>query len=157
MAPQPESVWDYPRPPALEATAKHLVVMFNGRIVADTVHGFRVLETSHPPVYYFPPDDIDMSLVRPAPGSSFCEWKGSAGYVDIVVDDRVARQAGWFYEQPTPSFAAIAGYVAFYASRVDECRVDDEVVTPQPGGFYGGWITHDVVGPFKGVPGSQGW
>ncbi len=157
MAPQPESVWDYPRPPALEPTAKHLVVMFNGRIVADTVHGFRVLETSHPPVYYFPPDDIDRSLVRKAPGSSFCEWKGSAGYVDVMVDDRVARQAGWYYEQPTSSFAAIAGYVAFYAGRVDECRVDDEVVTPQPGGFYGGWITHDVVGPFKGVPGSQGW
>lgn len=150
-------MWDYPRPPALQQTPKRLVVELAGRILADTVNGYRVLETSHPPVYYFPSDDIDWSLLRETSRTTFCEWKGSAAYVDAVVDDLVIGELGWRYLAPTPSFAAIRGHVAFYAGKVDACRVDDELVTPQPGGFYGGWITADVVGPFKGEPGSWGW
>jgi uncharacterized protein (DUF427 family) len=157
IEPGQESVWDYPRPPALLATPKHLTVRVGDRTLADTTAGYRVLETSHPPVYYFPPDDIDWSLLTETSRTTFCEWKGTAVYVDVRVADRVIPEAGWRYLSPTPDFAAIAGYVAFYAGRVDECRVADEVVTPQPGGFYGGWITHDVVGPFKGEPNSWGW
>ncbi len=152
-----ESVWDYPRPPALEQTARHLVVRHAGVVVAETEAAFRVLETSHPPVYYFPPGDVTRSVLEAASGSSFCEWKGTARYVSVRVGDERFERAGWYYPDPTERFAAIANYVAFYAAPFDECRVDGEQVTPQPGGFYGGWITSDVVGPFKGVPGSAGW
>ena len=159
VRPEPgqESVWDYPRPPALQPTTKRLVVIWDGRTLAETTRGYRVLETSHPPVYYFPPDDVDWSRLRETNRTSFCEWKGSATYVDAVHDDRVVPEVGWRYPQPTAAFTPITDHVAFYAGRVDECRVDGEVVVPQPGGFYGGWITSDVVGPFKGEPGSWGW
>lgn len=159
LPPQPgqESVWDYPRPPRLEPTSRRLRVVFAGVAIADTLRGYRVLETSHPPVYYIPPADIQMQHLRPASGGSFCEWKGQAGYYSVVVGDRRAEDAAWYYASPTSSFALIAGAVAFYASKMDACYVDDELVTPQPGGFYGGWITADVVGPFKGGPGSWGW
>ncbi|MCS7079992.1 MAG: DUF427 domain-containing protein [Chloracidobacterium sp.] len=159
LQPQPgqESVWDYPRPPRLERTAKRLRVVFAGTTIADTTRGWRVLETSHPPTYYFPPDDILPDVLIASQRTSYCEWKGAAQYYAVRVGQRVAPDAAWSYPQPTAAFAPIAGYVAFYAGLMDACYVDDEQVIPQPGGFYGGWITSDIVGPFKGVPGSWGW
>jgi uncharacterized protein (DUF427 family) len=152
-----ESVWDYPRPPRLEPVARRIRVVFGGETIADTVAAYRVLETSHPPNYYLPPSDIDAgSLVRTR-GSSFCEWKGSAHYYDVVVGTAVAPEAAWGYDRPTRAYAVIAGFVAFYPGRMDACFVDDEQVEAQPGGFYGGWITTDLVGPFKGGPGTQRW
>lgn len=153
-----ESVWDYPRPAVLEPTARRLRVEFAGRVVAETTRGHRVLETSHPPTYYLSPEDVALDLLRPAEGSrSFCEWKGAAAYFDIVVDGRVAARAAWSYPRPQDGFEAIAGHLAFYAGRVDAAFVDGEPVTPQPGDFYGGWITRHVAGPFKGGPGTMGW
>ncbi len=159
IRPEPgqESVWDYPRPPRLERTARRIRVVFNGRTVVDTTAAWRVLETSHPPVYYVPAADTDRAAVRPAPGSSFCEFKGRAAYFDLAVGERVSPQAAWAYPAPSRAFAEIAHHFAFYASRVDECYVDDERVVPQAGDFYGGWITRDVVGPFKGSAGTWGW
>jgi len=155
--PGKESVWDYPRPPRLERVDQRLQVMFAGRTIADTRRAWRVLETSHPPVYYLPPEDIDMTLLRQADGGSWCEWKGQASYYDVVVGARIAPGAAWTYHQPAAAFRPIAGHVAFYAWAMDACLVDGRQVTPQPGRFYGGWITADVVGPFKGEPGSSGW
>jgi uncharacterized protein (DUF427 family) len=152
-----ESVWDYPRPPRLERVDKRLQVLFNGRSVADTRRSWRVLETSHPPVYYLPPEDIDMALLRESGGGSWCEWKGRASYYDVSASDRVARRAAWTYHQPSASFAQIEDHIAFYAWAMDACLVNGERVRPQPGRFYGGWITADIVGPFKGEPGSSGW
>ena len=159
IPPQPgqESVWDYPRPPRLEACTRHIQVIFNQLIIAETRRSYRVLETSHPPVYYIPPQDVRMRYLHPAPGSSVCEWKGWAAYYSVTVGQRRARRAAWYYPRPEPPFAAIRDYLAFYATQMDACLVDGEQVTPQAGGFYGGWITHDVVGPFKGEPGSEGW
>lgn len=152
-----ESVWDYPRPPRLEPVAERLRVVFSGQTVAETVTGFRVLETSHPPVYYFPPGDTRQEFVVPASGRSFCEWKGEARYVSLAAGGRRSEAAGWFYPDPTPAFQAIRGFIAFYASRVDEAFVGEERVAAQAGDFYGGWITSRIVGPFKGEPGSGGW
>ncbi len=152
-----ESVWDYPRPPRLERTNKHLKIVFNDEIVAETNRAFRVLETSHPPVYYFPPEDVRMELLSKAAGASFCEWKGSAGYYDLRVGDQSIKNAGWFYADPTREFAEIKDYIAFYPSKPDACYVDDELVRSQEGDFYGGWITKDIVGPFKGGAGTWGW
>ncbi|HEY9660297.1 MAG TPA: DUF427 domain-containing protein, partial [Allocoleopsis sp.] len=150
-------VWDYPRPPRLEDSAKHVQVVFNGVVIADTHRAKRVLETSHPPVYYIPLEDIQQQYLTPTPRSSFCEWKGQAGYYTITVGDRTAENAAWFYPTPTPAFAGIQNYVAFYPSRMEACYIDSEKVTPQPGDFYGGWITQDIVGPFKGEAGTWGW
>ena len=155
--PGQESVWDYPRPPRLEPTTKHIRVVFNGVTVAETRRAWRVLETSHPPVYYIPPLDIRSEYLKPGTGRSFCEWKGEARYYTLEVDGRRAENVGWYYPHPTPSFAPIRDHVAFYAAPLDGCYVDGERVTPQPGGFYGGWITADIVGPFKGEPGTMGW
>ncbi|MEZ4770464.1 MAG: DUF427 domain-containing protein [Caldilineales bacterium] len=155
--PGQESVWDYPRPPRVEPTPKSIQVVFNGVLIADTVRAQRVLETSHPPVYYLPPDDIQMQYLVPTAGRSLCEWKGHASYFTVVVGDAVAENAAWYYPRPNPPFAAIKGHVAFYAGPMDGCYVDGERVTPQPGDFYGGWITRDIVGPFKGEPGTRGW
>jgi uncharacterized protein (DUF427 family) len=155
--PGQESVWDYPRPPRCEPTPKHITVVFDGVTVADTRRAVRVLETSHPPVYYLPPDDVRMDLLEPAGGGSFCEWKGVAAYYTLRVGDRTADRVAWCYPDPTPAFRLIAGHIAFYAGPMDGCFVDGEEVTPQPGGFYGGWVTADVVGPFKGGPGTRGW
>jgi uncharacterized protein (DUF427 family) len=152
-----ESVWDYPRPPRCEPVSERLRVIFNGQTIADSVAGFRVLETSHPPVYYIPPGDIAPRSLRAAPGSSFCEFKGNAKYWSLDVDGKVCANAAWSYPKPSPAFAAIAGHVAFYASRVDACFVGDERVQPQAGDFYGGWITARITGPFKGAPGTQAW
>jgi len=155
--PGQESVWDYPRPPRLEPVAKRLRVVFGGVTIADTERGHRVLETSHPPVYYFPPDDIRMEHLTGVGGGSFCEWKGPAAYYDIEVEGRRANRMAWCYPRPTPGFVDIAGHVAFYCHPMDACFVGDEQARPQPGNFYGGWVTDDVVGPFKGDPGTAGW
>ncbi|MBR1088419.1 DUF427 domain-containing protein [Bradyrhizobium manausense] len=152
-----ESVWDYPRPPRLEKTSARLRVIFNGHTIADTISGYRVLETSHPPVYYIPPDAIARNYLLDAPGGSWCEFKGHAKYWSLDVLGRKSERAAWSYPAPTPQFADIAGYLAFYASRVDECWVDDDRVQPQEGDFYGGWITSRIVGPFKGGAGTRGW
>ena len=155
--PGQESVWDYPRPPKLEPTYKHISIYFNDELIANTRRAWRVLETSHPPVYYIPPENIRSEFLIPAPSGSWCEWKGQATYFDIMVGEKTARRAAWSYPNPTQSFASIKDHVAFYAGLMDRCLVDGEEVTPQPGGFYGGWITGDIVGPFKGEPGTSGW
>ena len=155
--PGQESVWDYPRPPIIEPTPRRLQIVLGGQLIADCHRGLRVLETSHPPTYYLHPDDfVDGSLIS-VPGSSLCEWKGRAVYFDVVGGDRRVAQAAWAYPNPSPGSGMEPGYVAVYATDMDECRVDGLLVTPQPGGFYGGWITPDVVGPFKGGPGTRGW
>ncbi len=152
-----ESVWSYPRPPRLERVEKPVEAWFAGERIVSTTGAYRVLETSHPPVYYLPPEEIRMELLRPASGGSFCEWKGMAEYLDLVVGSRRAEKIAWRYPRPTAAFAPIAGYVALYAGPLDRATVGGETVTPQPGGFYGGWITPEIVGPFKGGPGSMGW
>ncbi|QMS87636.1 DUF427 domain-containing protein [Nostoc edaphicum CCNP1411] len=156
-APGQESVWDYPRPPRLEDTSKHIQIIFNSVIIVDTHNAKRVLETSHPPSYYIPPADIKMEYLQMTPQSSFCEWKGGAFYYKIQVGDKEVHNACWFYPNPTPAFESIKDYVAFYAHLMDKCYVNSEEVQPQPGNFYGGWITSDIVGPFKGAPGTWGW
>ena len=156
-APGQESVWDYPRPPRLERTPATLEVWLGGERIACTTEGFRVLETSHPPTYYLPKAAFEPGVLERAPGGSVCEWKGQATYWTLRAGGCVEEGAGWSYEQPTAPFAPMAGFVAVYAGRMDECRVNGVRVTPQPGGFYGGWITPNVAGPFKGEPGSWGW
>jgi uncharacterized protein (DUF427 family) len=133
------------------------VVVLGGDIVAETRRGLRVLETSHPPNYYFPPEDVVPGTLEPVTGASFCEWKGRARYFTVHGGRRTATAAAWAYDEPSPAFARLTGHVAFYAGRMDACYVDGEQATPQPGDFYGGWITRDIVGPFKGEPGSRGW
>jgi uncharacterized protein (DUF427 family) len=155
--PGQESVWDYPRPPRFESVKKRLRVVFNGIIIADTTHGIRVLETSHPPVYYFPRDDVSLEHILSGRGTSFCEWKGTAHYFDVEVAGKRVHRAAWAYHDPTPDFVAIKDHFAFYGHLMDACFVGDERARPQPGSFYGGWITNDIVGPFKGEPGTAGW
>lgn len=152
-----ESVWDYPRPPRLEPTPRRIRVIFGGKTIAESERCYRVLETSHPPVYYIPREDIREEFLVAASGKSFCEFKGTASYWSLKVGDRVSPSAGWSYESPSKAFSAIRGFIAFYASRVDECYVDGERVKAQPGDFYGGWITSDITGPFKGGAGTSGW
>jgi len=156
-APNQESVWDYPRPPRLESVAQRIRVVFNGVTVADTTQAKRVLETSHPPVYYLPPNDIQQQYLILTSRGSVCEWKGAARYYTVKVGEQVAENAAWFYPNPTPAFVTIQNHVAFYAGMMEACYVDDELVRPQPGGFYGGWVTDHIVGPFKGEPGTMGW
>lgn len=155
--PGQESVWDYPRPPRLEPVSARLRIVFNGETVADTLAGYRVLETSHPPVYYLPPADVAQQYLARAPGGSWCEFKGKAIYWSLEIDGRRADNVAWSYPSPTAAFAPIAGHLAFYASKLDDCFVGDERVQPQSGDFYGGWITSKIVGPFKGGEGSRGW
>jgi len=150
-------VWNYPRPPRLEPVARRIRVVLGGLVIADTTAAYRVLETSHPPNYYLPPTDVRPDVLTRSDRRSFCEWKGQAHYFDVRAGQRLERDAAWGYDSPSPAFTAISGYVAFYPGRMDACFVDDEQVLPQPGGFYGGWITADLEGPFKGGPGSQGW
>jgi uncharacterized protein (DUF427 family) len=157
IVPGHESVWDYPRPAVAEPTTAHIVVVLGGLIVADTRRAVRTLETSHPPSYYLPPDDIAPGFLLPVAGSSLCEWKGHASYFDVMAGGQRRERAAWSYPDPTPAFAALRDHVAFYAAAMDECLVDGERVIPQPGGFYGGWITSSVTGPFKGVRGSRFW
>ena len=155
--PGQESVWDYPRPPRLEDSDKRIKVVFGGVTLAYTTRAKRVLETRHPPVYYVPVEDIRMEHLMLAKGSSFCEWKGAARYYDIQTDERREPRAAWFYPDPVLAYAEIKDHVAFYPSLMDACWVDGEKVGAQEGDFYGGWITPDVVGPFKGGLGTRGW
>ena len=155
--PDQESVWDYPRPPRVEPTNSRIRVEVGGIVVADTVGAVRVLETAGAPCYYLPAGDVQTQLLRPVNGGTICEWKGAASYFDIVTGTSVARRAAWTYRHPLPGYESLAGRIAFYAGRVGAAWVGDEQATPQPGGFYGGWITRRVVGPFKGGAGSEGW
>ncbi|MBK1988031.1 DUF427 domain-containing protein [Sphaerospermopsis aphanizomenoides BCCUSP55] len=159
IPPQPgqESVWDYPRPAILQDTDKHIKVIFNGIVLAETTKAKRVLETSHPPSYYIPADDIKTEYLIATSRKSICEWKGVSEYYDISVGDKYINNAAWRYIQPTPNFINIQEYFSLYPSLMDACYVNDELVKPQAGGFYGGWITSDIVGPFKGEPGTWGW
>ena len=157
VGPGQESVWTYPRPAIAELTTRHIVIELGGVVIADTERAVRTLETSHPPSYYVPREDVSEGVLVPAGGGSFCEWKGEACYFDVVVGDEVRERAAWSYAAPTRPFAMLRGHIAFYAAAMDGCYVDGESVTPQPGGFYGGWITSGIVGPFKGVPGSRYW
>ncbi|MCS6807386.1 MAG: DUF427 domain-containing protein [Bacteroidota bacterium] len=152
-----ESVWDYPRPPRVEPFHGLIRVRFGGVLIAETRRAQRVLEKSHPPTYYISMHDIAAKYLKKADGESYCEWKGIAKYFSLVVDNKIAERAAWYYPNPTPEFAVLKNHVAFYASAVDECTVNGEQVRPQPGGFYGGWITSNIVGPFKGEPGTEDW
>ena len=157
VGPGQESVWDYPRPPALQRVEKPIRIIVEDAVLADTTAAYRVLETSHPPVYYIPPADIDIGRLVKSPGGSFCEWKGGADYWAYQTPTRSIAKIAWSYPRPTPTFEPITGYLAFYAHKVDQATVDGQDVTPQPGNFYGGWITPDIIGPYKGIPGSMGW
>jgi uncharacterized protein (DUF427 family) len=152
-----ESVWDYPRPPRVEPRSERVVVRLGGQVIADTTDSVRVLETSHPPVYYLPLSAFAAGSLVPVGGTSFCEFKGEAAYFDIVGGDVVASRAGWTYPSPSRGFEVLSSRVAVYPGRMDSCEVDGERVTSQAGDFYGGWITANIVGPFKGGPGTAGW
>jgi uncharacterized protein (DUF427 family) len=155
----PESVWDYPRPPRVERSSKLVRVVLGGGVIAESDRAHRVLETSHPPVYYVPREDIGDGAMAPSGGrGSFCEFKGAASYLDVIGTDgtRVSR-AAWFYPAPSPGYEVIRDAVGFYPALMDECTLDGEVVAAQAGDFYGGWISSEVAGPFKGGPGTFGW
>ncbi len=155
----PESVWDYPRPPRVERSPRHVRVVLGGAVIAESTRAYRVLETSHPPVYYLPADDIASGALEPSSGGgSSCEWKGVASYLDVIGEDsRRVERAAWTYRDPSPAFETIRDAVAFYPELMDECTLDGEIVTAQEGDFYGGWITAEIIGPFKGPPGTHGW
>jgi len=161
--PGQESVWDYPRPPRVEASPRLVEVHFGGILLASSRRALRVLETSHPPVYYLPPEDVRMEVLAPSDRHSWCEWKGLASYYHVVVPAAPGSAGGraengaWFYPDPTVPYKEIRGHVAFYPDVMEACFVDGERVQAQPGGFYGGWITSEVVGPFKGAPGTSQW
>lgn len=152
-----ESVWDYPRPPRLEPVGRRVRVELGGEVIAESSRALRVLETSSPPTIYVPREDVRIDCLREAKGTTVCEWKGTASYFDAIVGDHVRPRAAWTYPDPKPAFEAIRDHLAFYAGRVDACWLDDEPVTPQGGRFYGGWITAEIEGPFKGEPGTEGW
>ncbi len=153
----PESVWNYPRPPALVPCERRVRIVFAGVTLADSRNALRVLETSHPPTIYVPPADVRAEHLEPSAQRTFCEWKGTASYYDVVVGERRAAAAAWTYPDPVPAFAALRDHIAVYPGRMDACYLDDELVQAQPGDFYGGWITSDIEGPFKGAPGTHGW
>jgi uncharacterized protein (DUF427 family) len=155
--PGQESVWDYPRPPRLEKVIANVRIGFGGEVIAKSDHAFRVLETSHPPTYYLPRNDVRMEFLIADSKHSYCEFKGIAKYWSLSVGAHQSKQAAWSYPDPTREFIEIKDCLAFYASRVDECWVGEERVQPQAGDFYGGWITSNIVGPFKGDVGSTGW
>lgn len=152
-----ENVGDYPRPPALEPVTERLTVVFDGQVIVDTQAGYRVLETFHPPTYYIPQTDALMDWFQPIKQTSMCEWKGRAAYFDIVGQNKRATAAAWCYPKPTSRFEAITDYLAIYAEPMDQCQVGDMLVLPQPGNFYGGWVTQNITGPIKGAPGTTHW
>jgi uncharacterized protein (DUF427 family) len=154
---QYESVWDFPRPPGIEPVEWRIRVSHGGISIVDAPRCVRVLETSQPPAYYVDPQFIDLTLFTPTDQHTRCEWKGLADYADVHAGAAVVHQSAWSYPRPTDRFAALAGFWAFYAQRFDECWVDDEQVTSNDGEFYGGWITVNVTGPFKGAPGTLHW
>lgn len=155
--PNQESVWNYPRPPRIETTDKHIEIVFNQVLIVDTRRAYRLLETSHPPNYYIPLADVKADYLIPSTRTSFCEWKGQARYYTLKVGEQQATDVAWYYPDITPAYKEIEGYVSFYPGPMDACYVNGEKVQPQPGSFYAGWITQDVVGPFKGDAGSWGW
>lgn len=155
--PGQESVWDYPRPPRIEESGRRILVLFEGEHIAETKRALRVLETSHPPVYYIPPEDMRMEFLHPETYTTFCEWKGRAAYYTLEVKGRLSKHAAWYYPEPSQGYEQLRDMLAFYPGRVDACYLDGERVEPQPGDFYGGWITSEIVGPFKGGPGTRGW
>ena len=159
VEPEPgqESVWDYPRPPRVEQVPQRIRVVVGGVDIASSTRALRVLETAGPPVYYLPPDDVRMDLLQPTEHATFCEWKGDASYYTLRTGDRVVSNVAWTYREPKPGYEQIRDHLAFYAVLVDEAWVGDERAAPQPGRFYGGWITSRIVGPFKGEPGTSGW
>lgn len=150
-------MWDYPRPPRLEAVGVQCEVVFGGHTIAVTLTPLRLLETSHPPTYYFPPDSVLDSVLVAREDTTWCEYKGQARYFDVVRGRSVAPRAAWTFPDPLPGYEDMAGYIAFYPRAMEVCLVAGEMVRPQPGDFYGGWVTSSVVGPFKGIPGSEGW
>lgn len=155
-----ESVWDYPRPPRLEKSERRITIVYAGVAIADSLRAMRILETSHPPVYYIPQADLAMEFLKPSSKrGSFCEFKGVASYWSLALPDGggPVEDVAWSYARPSARYVPLKDHLAFYASRVDECMVDGERVVPQPGDFYGGWITSHVKGPFKGAPGTLGW
>ena len=149
-------MWDYPRPPRIEADSREVVVRLGERAVARSTRALRVLETASPPTIYLPPDDVDRTRLEPTRGSSRCEWKGEARYWAVIGPSRTLERAAWSYPEPLPGFEALRDYVSFHPSRL-ECHVNGVRVRPQPGVFYGGWITPEIVGPFKGAPGTEEW
>jgi uncharacterized protein (DUF427 family) len=151
-----ESVWDYPRPPEVVSDQRKVEVKWLGQLISRTTQSVRILETASPPTFYLPPADVNEELLREASGTSFCEWKGSATYWNIKVNNKTLEKAAWSYNKPNPAFRSLAGYYSFYPAKV-ECYVSDIRVKPQPGSFYGGWMTPEIVGPVKGEPGSGGW
>ncbi len=151
-----ESVWDYPRPPRVERLDRRVRVALGGVTIVDVPSALRVLETAGAPTIYLPTEAVDGDALRPGQGGSFCEWKGAASYFDVVAGEAIAERAAWHYPDPNPAFAELRGLVSFYPALVD-CLLDDEPVEPQPGGFYGGWVTAEIAGPIKGGPGSGGW
>ena len=159
--PGQESVWDYPRPPRVETTDATLEIIFGGVTIAHTTSALRVLETSHPPAFYLPMEAFVPGALVPTAGSTWCEFKGAASYFDVVAPGSgtpvAAKRAGWTYPRPSPGFEQLVDHVAVMPAAMDRCTVDGELVIPQEGGFYGGWVTSRVVGPFKGAPGTRGW
>ena len=153
---EPENVQAYPRPPALKAVPQRLRVMLGDEVVADTTAGWRVCETHHAPTYYIPRGDV-LARLSPATGGTFCEWKGQASYWDVTAGRKTAQRAAWSYEAPTPQYRPLAGHVAFYAGLMQACFVGDAPVIPQPGDFYGGWVTTNLTGRIKGAPGTRHW
>lgn len=157
MSLPPERVHDYPRPPRLEPVPHRIRILLGGETIADTTHALRVLETTHPPTYYLPPNAFLPGALIPSDRSSFCEWKGQARYWSVQGGGKLAKDAGWSYPEPSPVFTALRDHIAVYAAAMDACYVGDEKATPQPGGFYGGWVTSNLIGPFKGSPGTAFW
>jgi uncharacterized protein (DUF427 family) len=155
--PGQESVWDYPRPPRVEPVPERIRVVVDGVTIASSDRALRVLETAGPPVYYLPPDDVRLDVLSRSPHTTMCEWKGQASYYTLTLDGRTVPNIAWSYLAPLAGYQAIRGHMAFYAGLVDEAWVGNERATPQPGRFYGGWVTARIVGPFKGEPGSFGW
>ena len=155
--PGQESVWDYPRPPRLEKSNKQIQVVFNGEVIADTTNALRMLETSHPPVYYIPAADVKQEYLTQTNRQTFCEWKGKARYYALKVGDQEVANAVWDYPNPSSRYPEIVDHFAFYPAQMEACYIDGEQVQAQAGDFYGGWVTSDIVGPFKGAPGTWGW
>ena len=153
----PESVWDYPRPPAMDPSDEHVLVKHGGVVICETRRAIRILETSHPPTYYIPLDDFTPGVLEPVAGQTLCEFKGAASYADVVVGDQRIPRAVWWYPEPHRDYQQLRDHAALYPGRFDEVTVDGEVVQAQEGDFYGGWITSRVTGPFKGAPGTWGW
>lgn len=155
--PGQESVWEYPRPPRVEETDKRVKVVFNGEVIAETTNAKRILETSHPPTFYIPREDVKMEYFTPTTRATICEFKGVASYWTIRVHGKTSENAAWAYTNPSPGYEAVKDHICFYPSKMEACYVDDERVQAQEGDFYGGWITSEIVGPFKGGPGTRGW